>query len=258
MYEKVRITTGINNLDALIQGGFLKGSINLVIGPAGAGKTIFGLHYLFEGAKRGENGLLIAMQEPPWAIRRDGSNLKFFNEEFLTGSEKITMADFTPSGWELWDPDSFELSFDEELEGVNYDEVSLPAFLHKVFFHISQVVEEKKIDRLVIDPIAAVQLYGFDEKSAWFTRKITTSFLANIASLNVTSLIISEVADTNQSTLFGEDYICDTTIHLDMLSVRGEMVRILRINKMRGTAHTRKTLRFEITTDGIVFLDPED
>jgi KaiC/GvpD/RAD55 family RecA-like ATPase len=257
LFEKVRISTGISYLDALVQGGFIKGTTNLVIGPAGAGKTIFGLHFLVEGARRNENGLLVAMQEPPWAIRRDASGFSFYNHNYFVEPEKIVMLDFTPSGWELWDPDSLIYAEESEMmveaEGVPYDETSLPTFLHKVFYHISQVVEEKKIERVVIDPLAAFKFYDYGNDPG-FLRKLATGFLANIAALNVTTVAISEVSSGMDDT-FGEEYIADAIIHLDMLSVRGEMVRILRLTKMRGTNHTTETLRFEITNDGITFID---
>jgi KaiC/GvpD/RAD55 family RecA-like ATPase len=257
LFEKVRVSTGISYLDALVQGGFIKGTTNLVIGPAGAGKTIFGLHFLVEGARRNENGLLVAMQEPPWAVRRDASIFSFYNHNYFIEPEKIVMLDFTPSGWELWDPDSItyveESEMMAEVEGVPYDETSLPTFLHKVFYHISQVVEEKKIERVVIDPLAAFKFYDYGNDLG-FLRKLATGFLANIAALNVTTVAISEVS-TGMDDNFGEEYIADAIIHLDTLSVRGEMVRILRITKMRGTNHTTETLRFEITNDGITFID---
>ncbi|MFX0015552.1 MAG: RAD55 family ATPase [Promethearchaeota archaeon] len=262
MFEQiVRVTTGIPFLDALTSGGFIRGTTNLVIGPAGAGKTIFGLHFLLEGARRNENGLLVAMQEPPWAIRRDASSFSFFDHNFFAEPQKITMLDFTPSGWELWDPDSLTYAEQSEMmieaEGVPYDETSLPTFLHKIYYHISQVVEEKKIERIVIDPLAAFQFYDYGNDSG-FLRKLTTGFIANIATLNVTTVAISEITSGMDQSLFGEEYIVDSIIHLDMLSIRGEMMRILRISKMRGTNHTTKTLRFKITTNGITLLDPEN
>jgi len=109
------VTTGIPYLDALTSGGFIRGTTNLVIGPAGAGKTIFGLHFLLEGARRNENGLLVAMQEPPWAIRRDASGFSFFDAGFFVEPQRITMLDFTPSGWELWDPDTLIYAEESEL-----------------------------------------------------------------------------------------------------------------------------------------------
>lgn len=257
MFEQIiRVSTGIPYLDALTQGGFIKGTTNLVIGPAGAGKTIFGLHFLLEGARKKENGLLVAMQEPPWAIRRDASNFSFFDPTYFVEPERIIMLDFTPSGWELWDPDSLTFAEESDLmidaDGVPYDETSLPTFLHKIFYHISQVVEQKKIERIVIDPLAAFQFYDYGNDSG-FLRKLTTGFLANIAALNVTTVAISELSSGIDHSLFGEEYIADSITHLDMLSVRGEMIRILRISKMRATNHTTKTLRFEISTNGITF-----
>jgi len=262
LFEQItRVTSGVPYLDALTSGGFIKGTTNLVIGPAGAGKTIFGLHFLLEGARRNENGLLVAMQEPPWAIRRDASSFSFFDHSFFAEPEKIVMLDFTPSGWELWDPDSLTYTEESEMiieaEGVPYDETSLPTFLHKVFYHISQVVEEKKIERVVIDPLAAFQFYDYGNDFG-FLRKLTTGFLANITALNVTTLAISELSGGMEHSLFGEEYIADSIVHLDMLSVRGEMIRILRIGKMRATNHTTQTLRFEINHHGITFLDSED
>ncbi|MFX0172187.1 MAG: RAD55 family ATPase [Candidatus Hodarchaeota archaeon] len=261
MFEKVRVSTGIPYLDALTQGGFIKGTTNLIIGPAGAGKTIFGLHFLLEGARRNENGLLVAMQEPPWAIRRDASNFSFFDHNYFVEPEKVIMLDFTPSGWELWDPDSLSFSEESEMmveaEGVPYDETSLPTFLHKVFYHISQIVEEKKIERIVIDPLAAFRFYDYGNDSG-FLRKLATGFLTNIAALNVTTVAISELSSSMDHSLFGEEYIADSIFHMDMLSVRGEMLRILRLCKMRGTNHTTKTLRFEITKHGITFLDLDE
>ncbi len=261
MFEKIRVTTGIPYLDALTQGGFIKGTTNLVIGPAGAGKTILGLHFLLEGAHRDENGLLIAMQEPPWAIRRDASNFSFFDHKYFVEPEKVLMLDFTPSGWELWDPDSLSYTEESEMmidaEGVPYDETSLPTFLHRIFYHISQVVEEKKIERIVIDPLAAFQFYDYGNDFG-FLRKLTTGFLANIAALNVTTVAISELPGGMDYSKYGEEYITDSIINLDMISVRGEMIRVIRISKMRGTNHSTRTLRFEITNNGISFLDPEN
>jgi KaiC/GvpD/RAD55 family RecA-like ATPase len=261
LFEKIRISTGIPYLDALTQGGFIRNTTNLVIGSAGAGKTIFGLHFLLEGARLNENGLMVAMQEPSWAIKRDASYFTFFDHNYFVEPEKVVMLDFTPSGWELWDPDSLTVSEESKMmldeEGAPYDETSLPAFLHKIFYHITTVVEEKKIERIVIDPIAAFQFYDYGNDLG-FLRKLTTGFLTNISALNVTTIVISEISGSTDYSIFGEEYIVDSIFHLDMLSVRGEMMRILRISKMRGTNHTTKTLRFEITRNGITFLDPDN
>jgi circadian clock protein KaiC len=55
--------TGIEELDAMMGGGLMPLSTTLVMGTPGAGKTILGLSFLMEGAKRGERGLLAGFHE---------------------------------------------------------------------------------------------------------------------------------------------------------------------------------------------------
>lgn len=43
-----RIPTGIDELDVKLSGGYPKGKAILVTGAPGAGKTIFGLHFLYK------------------------------------------------------------------------------------------------------------------------------------------------------------------------------------------------------------------
>lgn len=56
--------TGIPGLDRML-GGFSAGSSTLLIGPSGIGKTVLGLHFLLEGAHRGEPGVFAGLQENP-------------------------------------------------------------------------------------------------------------------------------------------------------------------------------------------------
>jgi circadian clock protein KaiC len=58
-----RIPTGIVGLDEILGGGLPKDHLYLVEGESGSGKTTLGLHFLLEGARRGERGLWITMAE---------------------------------------------------------------------------------------------------------------------------------------------------------------------------------------------------
>ena len=42
----MRVTTGMINLDDKIEGGFVEGSVNLVVGKTGTGKTTFCCSFL--------------------------------------------------------------------------------------------------------------------------------------------------------------------------------------------------------------------
>jgi circadian clock protein KaiC len=60
-----RSPTGVAGLDDMLEGGLLRGSTTVVRGPTGVGKTILGLQFLLEGARRGEKGILFTLEETP-------------------------------------------------------------------------------------------------------------------------------------------------------------------------------------------------
>ena len=67
-----RVKTGIPGFDELIEGGIPKGFNVLLVGQPGAGKTIFGLQYLVNGAMQGENGLYISLDSPNEMVKSQG------------------------------------------------------------------------------------------------------------------------------------------------------------------------------------------
>ncbi|HKE92928.1 MAG TPA: ATPase domain-containing protein [Povalibacter sp.] len=57
------VSSGIPELDVLLGGGANTGSSTLILGPAGAGKSILSLHYIAEAVKRGERAALLVFDE---------------------------------------------------------------------------------------------------------------------------------------------------------------------------------------------------
>jgi len=55
-----RLCTGIFGLDELIGGGFVKNTVNALLGTTGCGKTIFSVQYLLEGLENGEKCVYIS------------------------------------------------------------------------------------------------------------------------------------------------------------------------------------------------------
>jgi len=49
-----RISMGIEGLDQMMAGGVTRGSITLISGASGTGKTIIALHYAYAGLQQGE------------------------------------------------------------------------------------------------------------------------------------------------------------------------------------------------------------
>lgn len=63
--ERVRVPFGLPPLDAMLDGGVLSGSSTVLLGAPGTGKTVLGLHFLAEGARRGEPGVYFGFYETP-------------------------------------------------------------------------------------------------------------------------------------------------------------------------------------------------
>ncbi len=59
-----RESSGINEIDSMIQKGFPNGSIIGLSGPPGVGKSILSLHFILEGARKGQKCVYINLEEP--------------------------------------------------------------------------------------------------------------------------------------------------------------------------------------------------
>ena len=61
--EETRFNTGIEGLDGLLQGGYPKGSVTLIAGTPGTGKTIVCFQYIDAGIKNKEKCLFLTSDE---------------------------------------------------------------------------------------------------------------------------------------------------------------------------------------------------
>ena len=77
MNELERVESGIPGLDKLMQGGFVRGSINLIVGATGTCKTIFCSQFLWHGLQIGEPGVYITVEEESENILKDVSRFGF-------------------------------------------------------------------------------------------------------------------------------------------------------------------------------------
>src|SRR5262249_8941165 len=112
-------------LDEIVNGGYFLGSTTLVVGVSGVGKSVMALHYLAEGARRGERSLMVTLDEAPAQSVRNGQ----------TGGLDIgpsLAARVTES----------ELQAPQEIE------------IDRHFYQIEQIVQDLKPKRVVIDSLS--------------------------------------------------------------------------------------------------------
>jgi circadian clock protein KaiC len=70
-----RISTGVPGLDGIVNGGYFVGSTTVVAGISGVGKSVMGLQYVAEGARRGERSLMLSLDEQVQQILRNAASI---------------------------------------------------------------------------------------------------------------------------------------------------------------------------------------
>src|SRR5687767_12659074 len=74
MPERDLVKTGIEGLDDILSGGLMRGSVVLVEGTAGTGKTTLGVEFVYRGASEfNEPGLIVLFEVSPDKLIRDAA-----------------------------------------------------------------------------------------------------------------------------------------------------------------------------------------
>ncbi len=219
-----RCPTGISGIDAMLNGGFPKGSIILLAGTPGAGKTTFAAKFIYEGGKRyNEAGVYLSFLESKYDFYRYMAALGMDFEE-LERKGLFTFIEGVQT---------------QTTEGV---EMSLKEFLRAII--------ETNAKRAVIDSVTAItQIVGFRSSR----EIIRNAIIAGLKPLNITAILIAELPIGSSSVGYGvEEFLVDGVIILRSLIEGGVLIRKMEIRKMRGSEIPRAEVYFDIApNDGI-------
>lgn len=65
-----KMSTGIEGLDIMLEGGIPRNHAVLVLGFAGTGKTTLAMQFIWEGLRRGESGIMVSLEESKESLLR--------------------------------------------------------------------------------------------------------------------------------------------------------------------------------------------
>jgi circadian clock protein KaiC len=214
-----RVTTGVPGLDALVNGGYFLGSTTVVAGMSGVGKSCMALHFMAEGARRGERSLLLSLDEQVPQVLRNGMSIGI---------------DLQPQ-------------VDRGIVRLHYDapqEIEIDHHFHK----IERMVEEFKPRRVVIDSLST---YG----SSLGTRgRLFRDFFHALVALMKENQIAAVYNHENPemlglSSMMGEfamSSLVDNILLLNLIEL-GDTFRLgLTIGKMRANPVNRSTHECEV------------
>src|SRR5580704_11951277 len=210
MYETVTTSkltpTGIAGLDRLLNGGFQKGSMVMLAGNPGTGKTVFAIKFLATGiADYGEPGIYVSFGE---------------NRETLVANMAVQFG-----------PEMQETLRSEKLRFLEFTlmtGVGLEAVLKSVLDEVRKIGAK----RLVIDSYSAMApLFEKEE-----VRTVLHSVMGEvIREAGCTTIVICEVPRGDENLGTGiEEFVADGVMLLEVAEMDGRPIREIEILKMRG------------------------
>jgi KaiC/GvpD/RAD55 family RecA-like ATPase len=230
-----RLATGIEGFDRLVQGGFPARTVNLVAGPAGSGKSLFGLHFCYNGARQfGEPAMYLVLEETKASLQRVMRAFGMGYED-LERSERFLMIDL--GELRVAGPEGSAIGFREVKD------------------FLASSLKAARVRRLVIDSLSAI---GLHYASAGEFRERLFGFCRFLRDQDVTTLLIAESPDPHSLTAHGvEQFIADSFVHLGLEDVKGELRRTLMVRKMRFTKHDTAKHPMYITPAGLTIAADE-
>jgi KaiC domain protein len=229
-----RVVTGIPGFDEILNGGIPKRNVVLLSGGPGTGKSIFGYQYLYNGLRRGEPGILVALEEHPVAVRIAMSQFGWDVSEYEEGGKFAIV-------------DAFTAGIGEAAKRERYV-VRAPDDFQTLIDVLRTAIREVRAERVVVDSVTTLYI-----TKPVMARGMVLQLKRVLSGLGCTSILVSQVSVTERG--FGGpgvEHAVDGIVRLDLDEIRGELKRSLIVWKMRGTAHSMRRHPFEITDKGII------
>lgn len=223
-----RLRFGIPSLDEMCRGGVVAYSSTLMLGNPGSGKTLLGLHFLAEGAARGERGLYFGFAESGETLlhktRGVGLDLGPWLEKGLVRLEARAPVETLPDA---------------------------------MVQELMDMVREHRFTRVFIDGLEPFAKEAIDPER---TTRFISALINALRDQHVTMMITEQT-----NTLFGPDLhspirgaeaIVDNLIFARFVELDGQLRRMLSVLKMRDSENDPFLREFHITSRGLDVGEP--
>jgi circadian clock protein KaiC len=217
-----RVATGVPALDKMLGEGYWEGSSTLICGPAGVGKTLMGLHFIFQGARTGQPGIVATFQETPNQLARIAAGF----------------------GWATDEP------------GVNILSTSLvDMYIDQWVYELLDLIETTGAKRVVIDRLVDLMTTAGDPVRF---REWMYSLVQRCARKGVSLMMIVEVPELFQLRRISEQglsHLSDNVVLLQYVPDGARLARAITVLKTRAAHHEPIAHRYEIAGEGLVLGD---
>jgi KaiC/GvpD/RAD55 family RecA-like ATPase len=244
-----RIPVGVEGLDQLMEGGFLKPSTILLIGPPGVGKSIFCQQFIWQGLKQNDYILYFVLDFPPSELLRRMMRFSWDVSPYLSSDlskRRLYIADAFSGATDI--PMQ---TFSEEIfvkNPNNLDEVF--SVYDATIGKLASLAPEDSTVRVVIDSVSPILSTVPDLSKVYRLLRrlvVRTNLVENAVALFVAHLgMHGSQVETTLKQLTGNSIELIRTIE------RHESRTYIRIEHLRETYHTTKLIPYIISNDGFV------
>jgi circadian clock protein KaiC len=220
------IGSGISQLDEMMGGGIERGTITILSGPSGVGKTTLGVQFLRQAASRGERCVVYAFEEQKSTLLHRCENI---------GSPLRA----------LIGQGSFEVV---EVEPLRFSPAEFALMVRRE-------VEDRGTRLVMIDGVAGYRLTLAGDDLVTHLHSLGR-YLKN---MGATVLLINEteaITGDFRATEIGVSYLCDNLIFLRYLEMGGELRKAVGVLKKRLGDFARTLREISITCDGVRVGEP--
>jgi len=219
-----RVSSGLPRLDAMLSGGYYRGSNILISGAPGTAKSTLAGLFVAAACERGERAMYVNFDEGATQITRN------------LASVGILLAPHHQSG--------LLKLYSTRTRGPNIEDQ---------FGELRRVIRAHKPTCLVIDPLSALSSKLAHVASADATQMFLDYL--KVEGITVVNTSLLDGPDVNEATATGISTIADTWIHLSYVVHEGERNRALTIVKARGTGHSNQVRELTLSNAGVSLTD---
>jgi circadian clock protein KaiC len=221
-----QIRSGVPEIDALVGGGIERGTVTLITGPTGIGKTTLALTFAKAAAERGERSVVYSFEETVDSVCHRSRAVGIPVQEMVDAGDLAVIAaeplDYTPEQFAL-------------------------AVRHEI--------EERGARLIVLDSLAGYKLaVRGDELSAHI--HALCNYLKNMGATVILIWEMTSITGEFQATDAGLSYLADNIVFLRYMELDGELRRVIGVLKKRLSDFEKRLRELQITSEGVKVGEP--
>lgn len=222
-----QLASGVSAIDALLGGGFDRGTSALLMGPAGSGKSSLAMQYVFAAAERGERSILYAFDESSNTLLARMSGLGFDLKPHLDAGLV-------------------------QIQQIDPAELSPGEFGHLV----RKGVEQEGARLIVIDSLNGYLNAMPEERFLTIQLHELLTYLGQRGVLTMLVVAQHGLLGSGMQTPVDASYLADSVILFRYFEAQGRLRRAISVVKKRSGPHEDTLRELKLTSHGLWVGEP--